>query len=281
MSIPIISIVIPCYNHGQYIDEAIKSVEESESDIYEIIIINDGSTDDLTNKRLIELKNNGYHVVFQENQGLCKSRNNGIRLSRGKYILPLDADNKITPELISLSIKILNSDPLVSIVYSDRQNFGESCDLVDVGRFNLALLLKENYIDACAVYRKSVWEEIGGYDEKMPAQGFEDWEFWISAAEKNFKFYYIPKPLFYYRVLGNSMARTMEKNPKFNSLLEYIYKKHSLIMNEKFINEIFELKDEVNRLQLEIKKSRNSKAYLLGKFLLSPFRLLGMGKNNS
>jgi glycosyltransferase involved in cell wall biosynthesis len=277
---PRISIIIPCYNQGQYIDEAIKNVEESDSGICEIIIINDGSTDEFTNKRLNELRTNGYHVIFQENQGLCKSRNNGIKLSKGEYILPLDADNIITSDLITLSIEVLDTNNEISIVYSDRQNFGESNDLIQVGEFDLPRILRGNYIDACAVYRKTIWEEIGGYDERMPAQGLEDWEFWISAAERNFKFHYIPKALFYYRFLGNSMARTMDKNPKFNSLLEYIYKKHSLIMTEKFINEIFELKEEVNQLQLELIKSRKSKPYRLGKFLLRPFYLIKGAKDN-
>ena len=93
---PLISIVIPCYNHGQYIDEAIISVEEYKNKDYEIIIINDGSTDNFTNIRLEELKEGGYNVIVQKNQGLGKTRNNGIKIANGKYILPLDADNKIT-----------------------------------------------------------------------------------------------------------------------------------------------------------------------------------------
>lgn len=248
MSEPIISVVIPCYNHGQYINEAIQSVEEYKKKDYEIIIINDGSTDDFTNKRLKELKNEGYNVIFQENQGLSKTRNNAIRLARGKYILPLDADNKIKSDLISKAIKILDVNPSIAIIYSDRQLFGNSKGIANAGKFRLPVLLDGNYIDACAVYRKNVWEEVGGYDENLPMPAaWEDWDFWLSAAEKGFRFFYIPEPLFYYRVLEGSMNRMIMKSSNGNHLREYIYKKHiSLILSE------------TERLRTELKISKRN-----------------------
>lgn len=229
---PLISIVIPCYNHGIYIDEAIKSVEEYKNNDYEIIIINDGSTDSFTNIRLEELKSKGYNVIFQTNQGLGKTRNNGIKIAKGKYILPLDSDNKIKPEFIIKAIDVLENNSSISIVYSDKHIFGNYNDLIKVGEFNLSFLLNENYIDACAIFRKKVWNDIGGYDETM-ILGWEDWDFWLSAIEKDFLFYYIPEPLYYYRVLENSMIRQLISNPNISSLLNYIYKKHiSLLLKE-------------------------------------------------
>jgi len=229
---PLISIVIPCYNHGIYIDEAIKSVEEYKNNDYEIIIINDGSTDSFTNIRLEELKSKGYNVIFQTNQGLGKTRNNGIKIAKGKYILPLDSDNKIKPEFIIKAIDVLENNSSISIVYSDKHIFGNYNDLIKVGEFNLSFLLNENYIDACAIFRKKVWNDIGGYDETM-ILGWEDWDFWLSAIEKDFLFYYIPEPLYYYRVLENSMIRQLINNPNISSLLNYIYKKHiSLLLKE-------------------------------------------------
>ena len=232
MTDPLISIIIPCYDHGRYIDEAIKSVEVHEKDNYEIIIVNDGSSDDFTNKRLLDLQDEGYHVILQENQGLGKTRNNGIRIAKGKYILPLDADNKIKAEFIDKALEILENNPQISIVYSDRQNFGIEEHVVIVEEFSLTKILIENYIDACAVYRKSMWEHIGGYDENMPVQGYEDWDFWLSAAEKGYSFYYIPKPLFYYRVVENSMIRKLTNSRQYDEVVEYIYLKHIFINNK-------------------------------------------------
>jgi glycosyltransferase involved in cell wall biosynthesis len=251
---PLISIVIPCYNHGKYIDEAIKSIEESKDDNYELIIINDGSTDGYTNSRLEELKECGYNVIFQENQGLGRTRNNGIQLAKGQFILPLDADNKVNPYFISRAIDILEAHSEISIIYSDRQLFGDRTELVKVGEFNLSQILKGNYIDACSIYRKNVWETVGGYDEKMPIQGWEDWDFWLSAAEKNFKFHYISEPLFYYRVVENSMIHQLNNHARLNILIDYIYNKHiSLLLNDYKLldSELKDLRSELNRLSLE------------------------------
>ena len=267
----IISIIIPCYNHGIYIDEAIKSVEEYKFDNYEIIIINDGSTDDYTNKRLIELKSEGYNVIFQENKGLGRTRNNGIRLAKGKYILPLDADNKIKPDYILKAINILDSEPSISIVYSDRKLFGNSDESFIVGEFSIEKIVNCNYIDACAIFRKSLWEQVGGYDDKMPVQGWEDWDFWLMAIENESKFYYIPEPLFYYRVLDHSMIQQLMNSPNYNLLLRYVYIKHAFIMKEKFIDEMFKLQNEINYLNQEIVRLNQTKAYRLGKFILKPF----------
>jgi glycosyltransferase involved in cell wall biosynthesis len=262
----IISIIIPCYNHGIYIDEAIKSVEEYKSDNYEIIIINDGSTDEFTNMRLTELKNEGYNVIFQENQGLGKTRNNAIRLAKGKYILPLDADNLILPDYIIKSINILETNPHISIVYSDRQCFGNLVEIINVGDFSKEKIIDHNYIDACAVFRKSLWEQVGGYDEIMPIQGWEDWDFWLLAIENNAKFCYISEILFKYRVVENSMIHKLNAL-NTDELHKYIYKKHSILFIE-------ELKNKISKLENQVNNIRNSKAYRLGKFLLRPFTYL-------
>jgi|WetSurMetagenome_2_1015567.scaffolds.fasta_scaffold147523_2 glycosyltransferase involved in cell wall biosynthesis len=242
MSDPIVSIIIPCFNHGQFIDDAIKSVENSIYEKYEIIIINDGSSDNYTNSKLKNLEKSGYNILSQVNQGLGKTRNNGIRIAKGKYILPLDADNKIKPEFIKKAISVLENNPKNSIVYSDRQLFGNSNELIKVGEFNLSKLINENYIDACAIYRKNIWNEIGGYDENLPIQAGEDWDFWLSAAERGYLFHYIPEPLFYYRVLENSMIQQFYNNPNKESLFEYIYKKHCKLLTLEYKKQYNELK---------------------------------------
>lgn len=220
-----ISIIIPCYNHGRYIDEAITSVKGYIYDNYEIIIINDGSTDEFTNLKLKQLKSEGYNVIFQENMGLGATRNNAIKLAKGEYILPLDADNKIKPEYIEKAIKILDEKGEYSVVYSDRQTFGMDEEIIKVGDYNIQSLLAGNYIDACAIFRKDVWEKTGGYDEHMPIQGLEDWDFWLTAAEQGFNFFYIPEALFYYRVSEKSMIKNLIGRPELLKLEEYVYSK--------------------------------------------------------
>jgi len=234
---PKVSVIIPCYNHGKYIDEAIASVEQTaDKSLYEIIIINDGSTDPFTNQRLQELHSLGYQVIFQENGGLSAARNMGISLAKGKYILPLDADNKIRPEYIHEGIRIFEQQANVSIIYGDASLFGEKQGIKKSYDFNLQHLMLGNYIDACAIYRKAVWDELGGYDIRMRT-GLEDWEFWLHAAFRGFKFQYINKVLFDYRVLQTSMVHQLNKKKSQNiAITDYLTEKHQAYFGPQFID---------------------------------------------
>src|SRR5829696_7805690 len=199
---PQLSIIIPCYNHGQYIKETLQSVFLcTDKSLFEVIIINDGSTDEYTIQTLAELEKNGYTVINQCNQGLGAARNNAIKLARGKYILPLDSDNRIRPEYIYEGIAFLNDAAQFDVVYGNAEYFGEQQGIWIVGEFNLQKLMLHSYIDACAIFRKSAWEKVGGYDDRMPAMGLEDWDFWLRIAFSGGLFKYIPKALFDYRVL--------------------------------------------------------------------------------
>jgi glycosyltransferase involved in cell wall biosynthesis len=234
---PKISIIIPCYNHGHFIREALESVEQcTDKSLYEVIIVNDGSTDTYTNEMMAQLEKEGYHVINQKNQGLGATRNNGIRAAVGEYILPLDSDNKIRPEYIYKSIEILDNQPGIVMVYSDAQFFGDKDRRRVVGEFNLQQLMLENNIDACAVYRRSAWEAVGGYDEKMPAMGFEDWDFWLNLSFRNYKFKYVNEILFDYRILGNSMLRSIDVQRR-KSVFQYMNEKYKSYINLNHLNE--------------------------------------------
>lgn len=236
--LPKLSIIIPCYNHGQYLREALDSVEACpDKDLYEIIILNDGSTDKDTISLLQQLSTEGYQVINQQNQGLGAARNNAIAAARGIYVLPLDSDNRIRPAYIYESIKILDEQPAIAVVYGDAEFFGDKTGRNNVGEFNLQKMMLGNYIDACAVYRKSVWETLGGYDEKMPVMGLEDWDLWLHMAFKNYAFKYVPQVMYDYRVLGNSMLRSIDhgRRTAVKNYMEEKYKKH---LHYRYINEL-------------------------------------------
>ncbi len=222
-----LSVIIPCYNHGEFILQAIASVESCQAKVYEILIINDGSTDPLTQKVLQALSERGYSVIHQENQGLASARNHGISLAKGRYILPLDSDNKIRPNYITKAIEILDNEPEVGVVYGNFEFFGGVTGVQEVPEFDINLILRGNYIDACAVFRKTVWEDAGGYDSKIPEQlGYEDWDFWLSVAEKGWHFYHIDEVLFDYRLRSNSMVSRCNIPEKRWELFRYISTKH-------------------------------------------------------
>ena len=227
---PRVSVVIPCYNHGKYIREAIAGVEKLPKDLYEIIIVNDGSTDAYTIETLSKLQAENYTIINQQNQGLGKTRNNGIKLAKGEFILPLDADNRINPEYITKALRIFDQQANISVVYSNPNYFGDKKGSSELPDFNLQQLMIGNYIDACALYRKSAWEEVGGYDENMPFMGVEDWEFWLHLSFKGHGFYHINEALYDYRVAAVSMIKK-DTAPNFQELKKYIEKKHYAYLN--------------------------------------------------
>jgi len=158
----IISIIIPCYNYGHFIREAIESINVPSEFKYELIIVNDGSTDKNTIEVLKALEEEGFFVINQVNKGLSAARNVGIAAASGEFILPLDADNKLLPNYIPLAIKALKDNPDYSIAYGIGEYFGGKTGIKGTKPFTLHDLMTMNFIDACAVYRKSAWKDVGG-----------------------------------------------------------------------------------------------------------------------
>ena len=248
-----ISIIIPCYNDGIYIIEAIQSAEQYKGNDAEIIIVNDGSTDDYTILVLRELESGGYFVINQDNIGLASARNNAIKVAKGNYILPLDSDNKIKPEYISKSIRILDENPEIGVVYSDLEYFGEEFSVQRISEFDFSKLMIGNYIDACAIYRKQVWIDVKGYDPNLNKLFWEDWEFWIHAYKKGWKFFHIQEVLFYYRKKKDSLALHALIPKERNKAYDYIlFSKHSDVFFDQY-KEIYHENASTNNIYLKKK----------------------------
>jgi glycosyltransferase involved in cell wall biosynthesis len=263
-----ISVVIPCFNHGEYLPEAVDSVINLKRDDIELIVIDDGSTDERTHREINLLIARGIKVVRQENKGLASARNIGINIAKGEFILSLDSDNRIRESYIVSGLKLLQNEPAVGIVYGNAEYFGEKTGLWQTREFDLIELVRGNFIDACALYRKSVWDTIRGYDEKMPWMGWEDWDFWLRAAASGWGFSHLNEIAFDYRVRSGSMIE--ETNRHQDELLAYIFSKpHNqavrLIREQSFDNEL---------LMQRIRNLENSRDYRLGRLVLSPLRLL-------
>jgi len=227
-----VSVIIPCFNHGEFLPEAVASATTTRREDVELIVVDDGSADERTRHEMAKVAAQGIRVIRQENKGLAAARNAGISVSTGDYILPLDADNRLRPAYIEHGIRILDGDPTVGVVYGDAQRFGKYTGHWKLGRFDLCRLLDCNFIDACAMYRRAVWDQNGGYDGTMPMQGFEDWDFWIGAVENGWQFAYVPEILFEYRTAEESMlARAL---PFQKAIGEFICRKHALLYHEQF-----------------------------------------------
>jgi GT2 family glycosyltransferase len=221
-----LSIVIPCHDDGELLIEAVASAERSAPEESELLIVNDGSRETRTLEVLAILRAAGYSVIDQENAGLAAARNRGIAAAHGRYLLPLDADNRLRPGFPGEAVRVLDAAPEVGVVYGDRQEFGIRSGRVPVPELDLDGLLRSNYIDACAVLRREVWEQCGGYDGTMPAMGWEDWDLWIGAAERGWRFHRLPGVTFEYRVRPGSMASRLLRAEFGEPLRLYMIDKH-------------------------------------------------------
>lgn len=258
----ILSVIIPCYNHGQYIQEAIDSVLTYQDQPIEIIIIDDGSIEAFTISKIKELKQKGFEVLQHQNSGLAFSRNAGISAAKGKYILPLDADNKIKADYIRKALSLLENNE-ADIVYARPIFFGDDIAerKFETKKFGGLDIVFGNYIDACAIFKKEVWIKNKGYDESMPYPGVEDWEFWVNSFFNNFRFYFLDKALYEYRILKNSMIEQLFQEKKYDESRKYIFYKHYESINQRLL-EIYHhssvyLNDQKKPLKTALKYIKN------------------------
>ena len=208
--VPTVSVVIPCYRQAEYLPDAVASVVGQTFADWEIVIVDDGSPDDtalVASGLIAKHPDRRIRVHRQANSGLAGARNAGIEGAKGRYVLPLDADDRIEPRMIETTVGALEGDPTIAIAYTDLQRFGEAGELIRAAEFDPSRLPEANHLSYCSLYRREVWEAVGGYNSNM-VWGYEDWDFWVGAAEKGYRARRVAEPLFLYRVRSNSMYST-------------------------------------------------------------------------
>ena len=249
--------------------EALASVEQVRNpNLLEVIVVDDGSFEVETRKILSEVVEAGYCVVPQPNRGPGAARNTGIRLAKGEFILPLDSDNRLRDAYLNEAVGVLRENPNVGVIYADAEYFGDRSGRWQIPEFDLLSLVRYNFIDSCALYRKSLWEEAGGYDEQMPWMGLEDWDFWLRLAARGATFVHLLSIGFDYRVRRDSL-RT-EGHIHAAELINHIFGKPELACYKL----LRETNEEVQQLRGGIRTIQNSPSYRLGHGLLAPARLL-------
>jgi glycosyltransferase involved in cell wall biosynthesis len=225
-----VSVVIPCFNQGQFVEEAVASVLGQSFAEFEIIVVNDGSTDERTIELLQNFAREKTRVIHTANHGLAAARNSGIAVAEGRYILPLDADDRIEPTYLEKAVAVLDGDPEVGIVYCQARLFGAIDSAWDLPDYSLERMLLDNIIFCSACYRRDDWLAAGGYDPGM-IYGWEDYEFWLSLIEKGRKVVRLQETLFCYRVASDSMVRSKEKWQKVE-MFRRIYQRHRQLIGE-------------------------------------------------
>jgi glycosyltransferase involved in cell wall biosynthesis len=210
-ALPTVSVVIPCFNHGQYLAECLQSLQAQTFQDFEVIVVDDGSTQPASLAALAAVEAQVTQVIRSSNQGVIAARNTGIAAAKGRYILPLDADDKIGARYLALAVAKLDSEPLVGIVYCQAEFFGEQQGPWQLPPYVFPNILIGNVIFNAALFRKSEWTAVGGYNSNM-GDAWEDFDFWLALIARGAQVYQIPETLFFYRINKTSRNNAMQQD---------------------------------------------------------------------
>jgi glycosyl transferase family 2 len=223
---PRVSVLIPCFNQGDFLDEAVESVLAQTFTDVEIVVVDDGSTEAETRARLTGYRRPKTRVVLAEHAGLAAARNRALAESSGAYVCALDADDRLDPSFLEKTVAVLDRDPSITFVSAWLRAFGaetwewkpECCDL--------ATLVGENTVLTAALVRREAVLTAGGYDPAMPEQGDEDWDLWLTLVERGGRGVIVPEVLFHYRQRPGSMSRHCWHGPGHLPLARHRVDKH-------------------------------------------------------
>ena len=218
-----VSIVIPSYNTSAFVVGAVRSALQQTYSALEVIVVDDGSTDDSVNQ-ILTVHDDRLTCVTQFHRGLAAARNTGIRLTRGKYVAFLDSDDLWSPLKIAHHLAAMEKDATVGVTFSYSAYLAENGEptgeylITRCGRPDVQQLMRRNHIGngSSAVVRRECFEIAGLFDEAL--SGCADWEFWVRvAAVSGLAFQLIPKVLTGYRIRTGSLSVTSGSYDEFLS----------------------------------------------------------------
>lgn len=227
MSPPRISVIISCFNLGAYLEEAVDSALSQSYSNIELLIADDGSPDAATQAVLERLDRPKTQVFRLPHRGVSAARNHALFQARGEFICALDADDRLHPLFFEKALDALDADPRLSFVSSWLEMFGDEQGLWRQERCDLPALLAEDTVHTAALVRTRAVREVGGYDEWPGLQGEEDWDLWISLAERGARGLILQEVLFYYRRRPGSLSTFTTQGEARLQRLRYLLAKHA------------------------------------------------------
>jgi glycosyltransferase involved in cell wall biosynthesis len=248
---PRISVLMPCFNHGAFIDEAVESVLTQTFQDLEILIVDDGSTDIATREKLASLTAPKTTVLRTENRGLPAARNHAARHAAGQVYCALDADDRLAPAWFEKGLRLLDERPAIAFVSHWLETFGDERWTWMPDRCDLPSLLARNTVNGAALIRREAFDAVGGYDEAM-RDGCEDWDFWLRLVERGFTGAIIPEVLFHYRRRSDSMSRVMLEPAAYRRPLDTLISKHDAAYRAHLVEVILAKEAEALHLSREI-----------------------------
>ena len=223
---PRVSVLVPCYNQGEFVDEAIDSALAQTYANVEIIVVDDGSTEAETRERLRDSRRPRTRVIHVPHAGLAAARNRALAESTAAYVCALDADDRLDPAFLAKAVAVLERDPTIAFVSAWLRAFGDDTWEWKPERCDLETLLSENTVLTAALVRREALLAVGGYDAGMPVQGDEDWDLWLTLAEHGYRGVILPEVLFHYRRRAGTMSSECWHGPGHMPLARYRIAKH-------------------------------------------------------
>ncbi|GGJ36526.1 glycosyltransferase family A protein [Deinococcus roseus] len=227
-----VSIIIPHFNHQDFIEDTLNSILEQTYTQYEVVVVDDGSTDPRARHKLRSLTCPNVTVHFEPHRHIAGCRNHGIRHTRSEYLLVLDADDLIHPDFLQSAVEVLDSQPEVGVVSSWIQTFGVGRWLVKPEGGTVVDFLHKNNCPGSALIRRSSWQKAGGYKEQLKGH-FEDWDLYLSITELGERIHILPHPYLMYRTRNASANMTnhpvrLDHLRPIIELHQHTYQKHLL-----------------------------------------------------
>jgi GT2 family glycosyltransferase len=223
---PRVSVIIPVFNAGSLLREALASVAAQTYREFEIVVVDDGSTDAATLAILAEAEGDpATTVVHTPNRGPAAARNTAIERSRGAYILPLDADDVLAPTFLARTTAVLDAEPDVGICHTSVGLIGGHHGVWRTGPFTVKAMLGRCTLHVTALYRRALWEQVGGYDPSF-VEGSEDWDFWLGAVGHGWTARGIPEVLMSYRRSATSRERRAREREASAQIMRRLVGKH-------------------------------------------------------
>jgi glycosyltransferase involved in cell wall biosynthesis len=285
----LVSVIIPCYNQGNYLNETLESVYNQTYTDWECIIVDDGSTDEtnVVSNQWVE-KDNRFKYFYKDNNGVSSARNLGIQKSTGKYFQFIDSDDLLEETKIEVSLNLLNDNFNSNVIVSNfKMVSSDSKTITDAFcKLKKELFTLENFLYQwnktfsvqvqCGFFEASLFDTIS-FPENLSAQ--EDWVVWIELFKKNAKFIFIDKPLALYRIHPTSRMMTLGIDDNqikildnFREILssEEYYKFSKYLLSESYSSNV--------SFKSEIKKIKTSNIYQSGLMIRKVIKTFGLLK---
>ncbi len=203
--LPLVSVLIPCYNYGHFLAEAVDSALNQSHPNMEILVLDDASTDNT--RQVAESYGNRIRYFALPHSGQPATLNTGLDQVRGEYFVCLDADNLLKPDFVEKTLHCLTScqDPSVAFVYTARKLFGARHEVIHPPRYDLARLKLRNFIDICILARTSDFRKVR-FSVVKDLAPFLDLDLFLSLATLGKHGMLLDEPLTCYRVHGESIT---------------------------------------------------------------------------